>query len=298
MSKKVPKILIYWLSIVMVLSLSANAVMGVLLFKNMDGGSAKQVNVEDIFPAEGYTLDVSYGDIGPKMIEAGVIDLEKFKTVYENSGKPLTDEQLKILTEGSDEKIMVNKDNSYFLLNFFWAFGLGNSNEILDSGPLAEYEEDLGNFASTGGWSLAKSDPMDYYSKTKMAVLNEDQQKTLDEVTYNVYRPCCNNSTAFADCNHGMAALGLAELMAASGSSTEEMFEALKYFNSYWFPQQYVDLALYFKIRDGLDWDEIDAKTLLSADYSSADGWGKVRSWLQSQNATQDLSSSGGSCGV
>lgn len=298
MSKKVPKILVYWISVVMVLSLSANAVMGVLLFRNMDGGSAKQVNVEDIFPAEGYTLDVSYGDIGPKMIEAGVIDLEKFKTVYENSGKPLTDEQLKILTEGSDEKIMVNKDNSYFLLNFFWAFGLGNSNEILDSGPLADYEEDLGNFASTGGWSLAKSDPMDYYSKTKMAVLDEKQQKALDEVTYNVYRPCCNNSTAFADCNHGMAALGLAELMAASGSSTEEMFEALKYFNSYWFPQQYVDLALYFKIRDGLDWDEIDAKTLLSADYSSADGWGKVRNWLQSQNTTQDLSSSGGSCGV
>ena len=43
-----------------------------------------------------------------------------------------------------------------------------------------------------------------------------------------VYRPCCDNATHFPDCNHGMAMLGLLELMAAQGASEEEMFAAAR----------------------------------------------------------------------
>src|SRR3990167_4924074 len=84
----------------------------------------------DIFakinPPEGYELNARYADIGPQMIQMGVIDLEKFKDAYKNSNQPLSEEQLDIITKGSDKKIKINPENSYFLLNFFWLFALAN----------------------------------------------------------------------------------------------------------------------------------------------------------------------------
>ncbi|MBI2042035.1 MAG: hypothetical protein HYT20_03390 [Candidatus Nealsonbacteria bacterium] len=257
-------------------------------------------DLNSLFPEQGYSLNASYGNIGPKMLEAGVIDLEKFKQVYERSGQPLTVDQLKILTEGSDEKIIVNQDNTYFLLNFLWAFGLLNKNSILDAGPLMKYGglAGAGNFASTGGWTLAKTDAMDYYSKSAVLTLNNKQQKELEDFAYNSYRPCCNNSTAFADCNHGMAALGLGMIMAAQGANADEMFEAQKYFNAFWFPQQYSDLAKYFQSKEGKNWSEVDARVVMGKDYSTASGWSKVHKWLQSNGLLEEAPSGGGGCGV
>src|SRR3989344_5181140 len=125
---------------------------------------------------------------------------------------------------GKDKKITVNQDNSYFLLNFLWAFGLVNKNPILEEGPLMKYGglAGAGNFASTGGWSLAKSGAMGYYSKYAILPLNAAQQAQVEDFANNSYRPCCNNSTAFSDCNHGMAALGMAEIMAYQGAGAEE----------------------------------------------------------------------------
>jgi hypothetical protein len=54
--------------------------------------------------------------------------------------------------------VVFNQQTAYFLLNFFWAVGLSNKNPILDSGPIQEYSQGkIENFASTGGWSLAKN---------------------------------------------------------------------------------------------------------------------------------------------
>ncbi|MBI2450650.1 MAG: hypothetical protein HYV47_03925 [Candidatus Nealsonbacteria bacterium] len=253
-----------------------------------------------LLPEKGYTVNAVYGNIGPEMIKAGVIDLEKFKSVYENSGYPLTEEQLNILTKGSNEKITINQENSYFLLNFFWAFGLINKNPILDEGPLMKYDglTGAGRFASTGGWTLAKSGAMDYYSKEAVLALSQEQQKELEDFANNSYRPCCNNSVAFSDCNHGMALLGLGQVMASQGATAQEMFEAGKYFNSFWFPQQYFELAAYFKANEGKDWQKVDARTIMSKDYSSASGWSRVHSWLQSNGLLEQAPSSGGGCGV
>jgi len=46
----------------------------------------------------------------------------------------LSDEQLIILTQGSDSKIVINQSNAQFLLNFFWALGLVNQNPVLTEG--------------------------------------------------------------------------------------------------------------------------------------------------------------------
>ena len=263
-------------------------------------GSAADL-ASQVFPEEGYALGVRYGSMGPKLIEAGVIDLDKFVQVYERAGRPLTKEQMKILTEGSSEEIVITRENAYFLLNLFWAFGLANKNAILEKGPLAQYRglAGVGAFASTGGWTLSKTKATDYYARFSLAPLSTAQQKELEEFAYNSYRPCCNNSTAFADCNHGMAALGMAELMAASGASAQEMFVALKHVNAYWFPQQYLDLARYFQVREGLAWREVDPRVVMGKNFSTASGWSRARNWLKRNNAeAQAPSGGGGGCGV
>lgn len=94
---------------------------------------------EQINPPEGYEINATFGDIGPKLLAIGAIDLEKMKNIYQRAGQPLTEKQIKILTQGSNEKIKITPENSYFLLNFLWAAGLANKNSILDEGPMMKY---------------------------------------------------------------------------------------------------------------------------------------------------------------
>lgn len=255
---------------------------------------------DEINPANGYEINASFNDLGPKMLKSGIIDIDKFRSVYAKSNQPLTDEQEKILTEGSDRKIKIDRENSYFLLNFFWAVGLNNKSKILDSGEMMKYGglKEAGNFASTGGWSLAKGNTMNYYSKTPLILLTTDQEKLVERVSSNIFRPCCNNSTAFPDCNHGMALLGVLQLMASNGATESEMYEAGKYFNAFWFPGNYYDLALYFKNKENISFADIDAKLLLSKDYSSATAAQNIKRWLSEQGLIEEAPKTGGGCGV
>ena len=177
--------------------------------------------LESINPVSGFTVNVAYGNLGPQLLAAGIIDFDKMKALYEQSGQPLTSEQIKILTEGSSEKIKITPETSYFLLNFFWALGLANKNIILDEGAMTKYGADqIGNFASTGGWTLGTKPAIEFYSKFEIIRLNPGQQLILEDFADNSYRPCCSNPVSFPDCNHGMAALALGELMASQGASS------------------------------------------------------------------------------
>ncbi len=263
--------------------------------------TAEQDNLfDEINPSLGFSINASYSNLGPKMINLGVIDAAKFKDTYEKSNQPLTDEQVEILEKGSSQRITINRDNSYFLLNFFWAMGLANKSPILDEGEMVKYggKKGAGNFASTGGWTLAKGDAMNYYSKVSLIPLTREQEALVYEVTSNIFRPCCNNSTAFPDCNHGMALLAVMQLMAANGATEKEMYEAGKYFNAFWFPGNYYDLALYFKNKDGVSFKDLDAKTALSREYSSASGAQNIKKWLIEKGLIQQPSKGGGGCGV
>lgn len=255
---------------------------------------------DEINPANGYEINASFNDLGPKMLKSGIIDINKFKSVYEKSNQPLTTEQEEILTIGSNKKIKVDRENSYFLLNFFWAVGLNNKSKILDKGQMIEYDgiKGAGNFASTGGWSLAKGNTMNYYSKNVLIPLTIEQEELVNEVASNIFRPCCNNSTAFPDCNHGMALLGVMQLMASNGATESEMYEAGKYFNAFWFPGNYYDLALYFKNKEKISFIDIDAKLLLSKDYSSATAAQNIKKWLAEQGLVEEPPKTGGGCGV
>ena len=135
--------------------------------------------------------------------------------------------------------------------------------------------KDAGNFASTGGWTLAKGLAMNYYDKYPLVVLTSSQQTLVDSVSRNIYRPCCGNSTHFPDCNHGMAMLGLLQLMASQGVSEQEMWQTALQVNSYWFPDTYMTLAAYFD-QQGTTWDEVDPRLALGKEYSSASGYQRV----------------------
>ena len=276
-------------------------------FKSVSKSTTTQVstaNKDNVFdevnPVSGFKINASYGQLGPKMIAMGVIDPDKFKSTYEKSNQPLTPEQELILSKGSDEKISITRENSYFLLNYFWAVGLANKSKILDEGEMIKYggKEGAGNFASTGGWSLSKGNAMNYYSKSTLIPLTKEQEALVEQVASNIYRPCCNNSTAFPDCNHGMALLGVLQLMASNGATEKEMYEAAKYVNAFWFPGNYYDLALYFQNKEGKSFKDIDAKTLLSKDYSSASGWQSAKQWLADKGLIQQPPKQGGGCGV
>jgi hypothetical protein len=255
--------------------------------------------MHEINPPDGYTIPVKFGDIGPNMIAAGAIDLPEFIQLYEQVGKPLNSDQLDILQKGSNIQVTINQNNAHFLLNFFWALGLVNENKILTEGPMmANGAEQVGGFASTGGWTLGVKAPTTLYASAKIVTLTEEQQKKLLEVATAVYRPCCNNPTHFPDCNHGMAMLGLLELMAAQNASVDEMFEAAKYVNAFWYPQQMLEVATALKATEKVSFAEADARLVVSDQLSSGTGFKAVHQWLATNGLLEQAPSSGGGCGV
>lgn len=189
------------------------------------------------------------------------------------------------------------EENAHFLLNFFWAVGLVNKNSILTEGPMMQNSDgQVDRFASTGGWTLATKSVMELYAHVDLISLTPEQQAHVEEVASAVYRPCCDNPTLFPDCNHGMAMLGLLELIASQGAGVDEMFEAAKYVNAYWFPQQTLETAIYLKANQGIDFADADARMVVSKNFSSASGASMVHQSLQSRGLLKQTPGQGNSC--
>lgn len=246
-----------------------------------------------VLPAEGYTISLEWGDTGKKLVESGAIDMDKYR---ENYGDTAYADLLTYLTENKSDGITITSENAYFWVNTLWALGLTQSSDVLEKGiMMAEYKDKLANFASTGGWTLGAKDSMDLYSSQNIVILTPQQQSLVARVSEGIYRPCCGNSTAFPDCNHGMAILGLLELMASQGFSEEEMYKASLVFNSYWFPQTYIDLAYYFKTKENTPWKDVDARKALGAKFSSSQGYSQIKKQIGTVPGTKPA---GGSCGA
>lgn len=257
------------------------------------GVPADPALIAQVLPSAGVELPVTWGDLGQQMIKAGVIDQQKFTALYAQRGG-LSAEDTKMLTLGGNGKIKITPENSGTILNLVWALGLGNKNTILETGEMQDPKYGgAAKFASTGGWTISSGQPMDHYSKHMFIRLTAGQQQMVEEVSKNIYRPCCGNSTHFPDCNHGMAMLGLLELMASQGVSKADMYKYALAVNSYWFPDNYLTIASYFK-KQGTDWSKVDPKVVLAAQYSSGQGYQQLLQQAQPQQAPQ----SKGGCGV
>ncbi len=261
------------------------------------GQSQNQVSAleEQVLPSEGITLPVTWGALGKKLVDAGVIDANKFEAIYNQRGT-VTEEYKSLLLGSSNGKLKMTSANSGYLLNLLWALGLGNKNAILETGEMVDPAYGgAGKFASTGGWTIAVGNPMDHYSKHVFFTLTDAQQALVDKISRGIYRPCCGNSVHFPDCNHGMAMLGLLELMASQGVSEQNMWKTALEVNSYWFPNNYLTIATYMKNNKGIDWKNVSPQEMLGANYSSSRGYANIASQVKQP---QQLQSSGSGCGV
>ncbi len=252
---------------------------------------AQELAAEEISIA-GTVLPVRWGNLGTKLVDAGVIDKEQFLSLYaERGGLPMAERRL--LESVGNGNIKISQENAGVLLNLFWALGLGNKNPILEKGPMSDPKyRSAGRFASTGGWTIARGDAMDHYSRHSFITLTPEQQELVERVSKNIYRPCCNNSTYFPDCNHGMAMLGLLELMASQNISEEEMYRVALQVNTHWFPDTYVNIGKYLAMQ-GVDWEQADPKEILGLTYSSGSGYSRIVTKIPAPTK-----SSGGGCAV
>lgn len=224
--------------------------------------------VEQVLPPDGVTIAVHWGDTGQKLVETGAIDLETFEAI---SGG-LSDEQWRILQDDNVESISLNRDNIRFWTNVLWAMGLTQQSKVLTDGPMAQRTDiPLGNYASTAGWTVGALPAVDLYNSAQIVTLSAEQDELVYEVAQHIFRPCCGNHTAFPDCNHGMAVLGLMELMASQGAAEDELYQAALAFNSYAFTNTYITTAAYFALQD-VDWGDVDVRQILGPEYSSIQG--------------------------
>jgi hypothetical protein len=228
--------------------------------------------VARVLPQQGYTLPVRWGDLGPTLVRLGVIDLEKLERLYrtEDGGDPRP--ELRLLREPSDAFITITTEDAWLLVTVFWGLGLAQKSPVLDRMAMERSPRKLMSLASTGGWTLGAKPAAELYSKFEIVRLTADQHALVADLAHSIHRPCCNNATAFADCNHGMALLGVLELMAAHGVRRDEMLRAALKFNAFWFPQQYTRTALLFALR-GDDWETVSPREILGPRYSSLEGW-------------------------
>ncbi|MEK7156520.1 MAG: hypothetical protein AAB790_01810 [Patescibacteria group bacterium] len=249
---------------------------------------------ESVIPSKGVELPVTWGDLGKRMVELGAIDADKMAALYQNRGG-FPAEYKKLLLQGGNGKLMMTRENAPYLLNLLWALGLANKNAILEDKTEMMNPEygGAGNFASTGGWTIAKGDAMEHYNMHALVTLTAEQQKLVDRVSRNIFRPCCGNSAHFPDCNHGMAMLGLLELLASQNVSEADMYKAALAVNSYWFPDTYLTIAMYMQGKD-VAWDAVSPQEMLGADYSSAAGFQNISSKV---NAPSNQGGGGG-CGA
>ena len=258
--------------------------------------SGTVVAAAEVLPAQA-NLGVSWGEVIVKMVRGGAIDKQKFLKLYE--GRQTDVEQVKQLLETpSDQEIVVTAENAQLILNLLWPMGIANKTAVLSDGPMGtQYKNEVGNFASTGGWTLGAKEGGKLFNSINLVTLTPEQEKLVTEIAGSIYRPCCGNSTYFPDCNHGAAMLGYIEMAVAAGLGKEQIYKNALALNSYWFPQTYAEIATYMKAKQNIAWKDVNPVEALGVEYSSGQGAGKVNKELQTLGLVPKVQGGGG-CGV
>lgn len=232
--------------------------------------------VTEVIPEKGFQSKIVLGDSIIKLVQDGVIDAAKFEDIYKDRGG-FPPGLKNVLTTLSNKPILLTRENANFYVNLLWPIGLSNYMESNKKSPMIN-GNNVFNFASTGGWNLGKEkNGGSYFNKLSIISLTPEQEALVIKIAQNSYRPCCNNSTYFQDCNHGSALLGLLELGASQGLSEDRLWKEAVAFNSFWFPQQYIYDGLYLKVVKGIDWDKADPKMIMGKDFSSGSGSGNIQ---------------------
>jgi hypothetical protein len=272
-----------------------------------------------VIPTTGYTLPFKWGDSVHKLVEAGALNVSNLTIILNNSRQPLTLSEKEILNGTYTGYIQFNSTNTEFVQLVLWGLGINNNNTIITKGPIINASIPYANsintnstlrqklnqnatpqwvasqyFASTGGYGpLGKLQ----LGELNIVSLNSQQQALMYDVATRSYRPCCDNPTAFPDCNHGAAALGLIELLAYQGANQSQMFDAVRYFYQYQFPQQYAEIAAYFDSH-GVNYNQVNSSEVMGYSFSSYSGYASVNQYLIKNKILAQPSGGGASCGA
>jgi len=226
----------------------------------------------DIFsqvtPEAGIDVGVSFGNSIQKLIKAGALDPKKLRS----SSDGLPDWVEGVLTKPSTEAIRFSRDTALYLVDLLWPLGLSTKAAFNKKSPINTLQ--IPGFASTGGWHLGRArNGYVYFNKIDAITMTVQQEAMVLEAATRMFRPCCDNSTFYQDCNHGSALLGLMELAASQGATAERLYQIALVANSYWFQNEYAETALYFSHFEARSWDRVVPQIILGADYSSLSGW-------------------------
>ena len=247
-----------------------------------------------VAPAAGFQSRISLGGSVPALVAEGVIDRGKFLAAmrrprprtldlddplalvagYLDASVPekLPGEVASMLDWPANAPIRLTTANAGNYLNMLWPLGLSNRMASNDDSPVNG--EMLDRFASTSGWTLGQAgNGAAYFNRFPIIVLDRDQEELATAVARTTYRPCCDNSTFYQDCNHGSALLGLLELGAAQGLDEAALYREALAFNSFWFPELYAQTALYFSEIEGIPWSRVAPARVMAIEFSSMSGW-------------------------
>ena len=227
--------------------------------------------VATVLPWAGHLSRVSLKDSIMRTISAGAIDRDKYLAL-KGGAEYLPAECLAALDRASAEAIHLTTANASEYVDLLWPVGLANHLGANETGSIAG--PDVDTFASTGGWNLGRAESGgEYFNRHDIIDLTADQQEIAVRVAKSTFRPCCDNSTFFQDCNHGSALFAVLQLGAAQGLDEAALYREALAFNSFWFPDTYVATALLFKAVHDVDWADVDPRAIMGADYSTASGW-------------------------
>lgn len=233
--------------------------------------TAARSAMDQVVPKDGVTLKAFFGDAIQRLIAAGALDPDKFEAQYRPTGG-LPAWTAKLLRTPSREPILLSNETAPYLLNLLWPLGLAAKMRINRQSPLNTLR--LPSFASTGGWSLGKMQSgYVYFNAVDALALSGKQEALVHGAATKTFRPCCDNSTFYQDCNHGSALLGLMELAASQGATLDEIYRGALAANSYWFPDKYVLTALYFMRAGHPRWNSVEPAVVLGHEFSSLSGW-------------------------
>ena len=224
-----------------------------------------------VVPPGGYNTSMVFGNAILRLVQAGVVDAAKFRRLYEaRGGLPPWVERLFVAPSG--EPIRFSRTTAPYLLIIFWPLGLATKTSFNSHSPLNRVS--LPSFASTACWNLGQANNgYVYFNHVETIRLSQTQEHVVLNIARKVFRPCCNNSTFFQDCNHGSALLGVLELAASQGRARDKLYRLARVANAYWYPTHYVEIALYFQEIKSQSWPEVAPETVLSRQFSSVSGW-------------------------
>lgn len=253
--------------------------------------------VETVYPDSGFRSRIVLNDAVVRLVAHDVIVPEKLEALMASGGG--WPEGLEtVLTTPLAEPIRLTRETARVWVNLLWPLGLANHLGINAESPIRG--DNLFGFASTGGWQLGREpNGGAYFDRFAILPLEDSQEARVRALADSIFRPCCNNSAFFQDCNHGSAMYGLIQLGVSQGLTDDELYQEARAFNAFWFPDAYIKTAIYLKLVAGVAWEDVPASVVVGPKFSAITPWRrKVQAFVASRPDLVPPQGQGVRCGA